>query len=289
MFCATMPTAGGKRQVILSKGDKSDCPAFWSSEETGHVLVFWCDRESNRNGISLFFLVRLYKEAKKRKFTRPSFVSLVSIKVALQNLSSDLEGPDFGEVWNTVVRLSLCQLLIMNRLGRVHKLVLFFILQCQLQVGNCREFLLTYLLTYSMEQSPSWEANRFPASQEIPRIVWNPKFIIVFTSARHLSLSWATSIQSNPPTHYLKIYLNITLPSTPGFPSGFPTKTLYKPHPSPIRATFPAHLILLDFITRKVLGEEYRSLSSSFLFNQTEQNGQRLHAKIFTFLQNTIT
>ena len=32
-----------------------------------------------------------------------------------------------------------------------------------------------YLLTYSMEQIPSWEANRFSASQEIPRIFWNPK------------------------------------------------------------------------------------------------------------------
>jgi hypothetical protein len=36
-------------------------------------------------------------------------------------------------------------------------------------------YLLTYLLTYSMEQSPSWEANRFSVSQEIPRILWNPK------------------------------------------------------------------------------------------------------------------
>jgi len=26
-----------------------------------------------------------------------------------------------------------------------------------------------------MEQSPSWEANRFSASQEITRILWNPK------------------------------------------------------------------------------------------------------------------
>jgi hypothetical protein len=26
-----------------------------------------------------------------------------------------------------------------------------------------------------MKQSPSWEANRFAASQEIPRILWNPK------------------------------------------------------------------------------------------------------------------
>jgi hypothetical protein len=31
-----------------------------------------------------------------------------------------------------------------------------------------------YLHTYSMEQSPSWKANRFSASQEIPSIVWNP-------------------------------------------------------------------------------------------------------------------
>jgi len=31
------------------------------------------------------------------------------------------------------------------------------------------------LLTYCMEQSPSWEANRFSASQEIPRILWNLK------------------------------------------------------------------------------------------------------------------
>ena len=26
-----------------------------------------------------------------------------------------------------------------------------------------------------MDQSPSWEANRFSASQEIPPVLWNPK------------------------------------------------------------------------------------------------------------------
>jgi hypothetical protein len=31
------------------------------------------------------------------------------------------------------------------------------------------------LLSNSMEQSPSWEANRFSASQQIPHILWNPK------------------------------------------------------------------------------------------------------------------
>ena len=31
------------------------------------------------------------------------------------------------------------------------------------------------ILTYSMVQSPSWEANWFAASKEIPHISWNPK------------------------------------------------------------------------------------------------------------------
>jgi len=30
-------------------------------------------------------------------------------------------------------------------------------------------------LTYSTVQSPTGEAGRFSASQEIPRILWNPK------------------------------------------------------------------------------------------------------------------
>jgi hypothetical protein len=30
-------------------------------------------------------------------------------------------------------------------------------------------------ITYSMEQTPSWEANQFAASQEIPCMLWNPK------------------------------------------------------------------------------------------------------------------
>jgi hypothetical protein len=44
------------------------------------------------------------------------------------------------------------------------------------------------------------------------------------------------------------------------FPSGFPTKTLHKPLPSPRCATC---LVYLIFLTQTVLGEEYRSLSSS--------------------------
>ena len=37
------------------------------------------------------------------------------------------------------------------------------------------------------------------ASQEIPRIFWTWRFLTVFTTARHLSLSWVNSIQSPQP------------------------------------------------------------------------------------------
>ena len=129
-------------------------------------------------------------------------------------------------------------------------------------------YLLTYLLTYSIQQSPSWEANRFSASQKFPAFYGTLKFITAFTSARHLSLSWANSIQSVKPhpTSWRSIliltsHLRHGLPSDL-FPSGFPTKTLHTPRLFPIRATRPVYLILLDLITRTICGEEHRSYSS---------------------------
>jgi hypothetical protein len=116
-----------------------------------------------------------------------------------------------------------------------------------------------------MEQSPSWEADRFSAIQEIPPILWNRKFITTLTNARHLSLFWAKSIKSRPPSQLLKININIILPSTPGS-SKLPFLQVSPPKPCIhiyICDTCTAYLILLDLITRLIFDEEYRSLNSS--------------------------
>ena len=128
--------------------------------------------------------------------------------------------------------------------------------------------LLTYLLTpwckVLLEQLTGLQlVKKFPAFHGTRR------FITALTSVRHLSLSWASPIHYiyPHPTSWrsnliLSTHLRLGLPSGL-LPSGFPTKTLYTPLSSPIRATCPSHLILLDFITRTKLGEEYRSFSSS--------------------------
>jgi hypothetical protein len=91
----------------------------------------------------------------------------------------------------------------------------------------------------------------------------------VFIRAIHSSLSWARSIQPIPPHHIslrsiltLSTYLRLDL-SSGLHPSGFPTNILYAFLLASIRATCPAHFILLDLIVLFILGEEYKLWISS--------------------------
>ena len=134
--------------------------------------------------------------------------------------------------------------------------------------SECVINILTYLLTYSMVQSPSWEANWFAASQEIPQTSRNPK-VHYRTHKRPppVSILGQPKPVPIPTSHFLEIHSNIIHPSTPRSPQWspslrFPHQDSVHPLSSPIRATCPAHLILLNFITRTILGEEYKSFSS---------------------------
>jgi len=75
--------------------------------------------------------------------------------------------------------------------------------------------------------------------KKFPALHGNRRFITALTSVRHLSLSWASPIQSIYPhptswrsililSTHLRLGLLIGL-----FPSGFPTKTLTPPSPHP--------------------------------------------------------
>ena len=112
-----------------------------------------------------------------------------------------------------------------------------------------------------MEHSPSSEANRFAASQEIPRILWTPKVHYhIHKYPPPLPILSQLDPVHTPTSHFLKIHLNIILPSMPGSPKW--SLFLRCPHQNPvytsllpIRATCPSLFIILDFITRIVLGE----------------------------------
>ena len=103
---------------------------------------------------------------------------------------------------------------------------------------TCELITLTYLLT-PWCRVPLEQLNGLQLVKKFPAFHGTRRFITALTSVRHLSLSWASPIQSiyPHPTSWryiliLSIHLCLGLPSGL-FPSGFPTKTLHTPSPHP--------------------------------------------------------
>ena len=100
-----------------------------------------------------------------------------------------------------------------------------------------------YLLTYSMVQSPSWEANRLAASQAIPCISWNPR-VHYRTHKRQppVPILGQPNPVHIPTTHLLEIHPNIINPSMPRSPQwSLPPVSRPRPYTPPSPHPYAQH------------------------------------------------
>jgi len=115
------------------------------------------------------------------------------------------------------------------------------LIYCRQEYTGGKSYLLTPWCRVLLEQLTGLQlVKKFPAFYGTRR------FITALTSVRHLSLSWASPIQSTYPHPaswksilILSTHLQLGLPSGL-FPSGFPTKPLYTPSPA-VSLRLPKH------------------------------------------------
>jgi hypothetical protein len=117
--------------------------------------------------------------------------------------------------------------------------------------NNNSTLCITYLLTPWSRVLLEKPTVNFAASQEIPRIYGTRKFLIIPTSARHLSLSWANSIQSPrpPPTFWRSILILSTIYVLVSLMASFPQAS----PPTPCTHLYPPpyarHALPISFVS----------------------------------------
>jgi hypothetical protein len=128
---------------------------------------------------------------------------------------------------------------------------------------NCTWLLWEYLFIYLLHGAEFFMGSY----HDIPRILWNPKVhyrIHKYPQTAPI-LSQLDPVHT-PTSNFLKIHFNIFLPSTPGSPKW--SLSLRFPHQNPVYVSSLPHTGYIrrpshysKFNTRKILGEEFRSLS----------------------------
>jgi hypothetical protein len=143
--------------------------------------------------------------------------------------------------------------------------------KCSVHVSHLLTYLLIPWSRVFEKLTGSQLVKKFPAFHGTRR------FSTAFTRAHHLSVISANQSSPCPLSHFLKIHLNIFLPSTPrsshwSLSLGFPHQNPVCTPPFTIRATYRAQLILLNSTARimcVLLGTEIRKKIPWLAIGQT--------------------